>query len=61
LAKDEKIATAYQQVIDEYLEQNNIRQIPPTEEKGEAEWLLPHFPVIRPDRETTKVGIVFEA
>ena len=25
------------------------------------EWLLPHFPVIRPDRATTKVRIVFDA
>ena len=61
LAKDEKIATAYQQVIDEYLQKNYIRRVLPTEEKNEVEWLLPHFPVIRPDRATTKVRIVFDA
>ena len=61
LAKDEKIATAYQQVIDEYLQKNYIRRIPSTERRSEAEWLLPHFPVIRPDRATTKVRIVFDA
>ena len=61
LAKDEKIATAHQQVIDEYLQKNYIRPIPPTEEKSKSEWLLPHFPVIRPDRATTKVRIVFDA
>lgn len=33
LAKDEKIATAYQQVIDEYLQKNYIRRVLPTEEK----------------------------
>ena len=51
LAKDKKIATAYQQVI----------YVPSSEDKSEAEWLLPHFPVIRPDRATTKVSIVFDA
>ena len=61
LAKDEKIATAYQQVIDEYLQKNYIRRVLPTEEKNEVERLLPHFPVIRPDRATTKVRIVFDA
>ena len=61
LAKNEKIATAYQQVIDEYLQKNYIRRIPSTEKRSEAEWLLPHFPVIRPDRATTKVRIVFDA
>ena len=61
LAKDEKIATAYQQVIDEYLQKNYIRRVLPTEEKSEVEWLLPHFPVIRPDRATTKVKNVFDA
>ena len=60
LAKDEKIATAYQQVIFEYL-QTDIRHVLPTEEKNEVEWLLPHFPVIRADRATTKVRIVFDA
>ena len=61
LAKDEKIAAAYQQVIDEYLQKNYIRRVPSSEDKSEAEWLLPHFPVIRPDRATTKVRIVFDA
>ena len=37
LAKDEKIATAYQQVIDEYLQKNYIRRIPTTERRSEAE------------------------
>ena len=60
LAKDEKIATAYQQVIDEYLQKNYIRHVLPTEEKSEVEWLLPHFPVIRSDRATTKVRIMFD-
>ena len=61
LAKDEKIATAYQQVIDEYLQKNYIRRVPSNDRKSEAEWLSPHFPVIRPDRATTKVRIVFDA
>ena len=60
LAKDPEVAAAYQRVINEYLAKNYIRKVPPHEPKPECEWLLPHFPVVRPDKETTKVRIVFD-
>ena len=31
------------------------------EKKCEGEWLLPHFPVLRPERSTMKVRIVCDA
>ena len=37
-----------------------IRRVPKDEEKPQQEWLLPHFPVIRPERASTKVRIVFD-
>ena len=61
LLKDPELAAAYQGVINEYLEKGYIRQVPSDEPKPECEWLLPHFPVVRPDKSTTKVRIVFDA
>nr|XP_058942387.1 uncharacterized protein LOC131770692 [Pocillopora verrucosa] len=61
LQKDTQLANAYQGVIDDYLEKEYIRVVPTSEPRPESEWFLPHFPVVRPDRETTKVRIVFDA
>ena len=61
LVKDKKVAKAYQQVIDDYLKKNYILRFPSTEKRCEGEWLLPHFPVIRPEKSSTKVRIVFDA
>ena len=61
LNKIPEVKVAYQQVIDEYLQKGYIRCVPEDEPKPENEWLLPHFPVIRPERSTTKVRVVFDA
>ena len=55
-----KVAVAYQQVLTDYLDKQYIRQVPKEEAKPTQEWLLPHFPVIRPERTSTKVRIVFD-
>lgn len=61
LQKDTQLANAYQGVIDDYLKKEYIRVVPTSEPRPESKWFLPHFPVVRPDRETTKVRIVFDA
>ena len=33
----------------------------PEHEQSNSKWFLPHFPVIRPDKDTTKTRIVFDA
>ena len=38
-----------------------MRKVPPDEPKPNSEWLLPHILVVRPDKATTKVCIVFDA
>ena len=43
----------YQSVIDDHLKKEYIRVVPTSEPRL-------HFPVVRPDRETTKVQIVFD-
>ena len=54
LEKNPEIADSYQKVIKEYLEKNYIRRVPADEPTPLEEWLLPHFPVVRADRSTTK-------
>ena len=61
LKMDRNLAHAYQGVIDDYLKKEYIRVVPTSEPRPDSEWFLPHFPVVRPDRETTKVRIVFDA
>ena len=61
MEKNPEIADSYQKVIKEYLEKNYIRRVPADERTPLEEWLLPHFPVVRADRSTTKTKIVFYA
>lgn len=61
LLKNPEIAAPYSENITEYLEKGYIRKIDPTEEKPARRWCLPHFPVVRLDRATTKTRIVFDA
>ena len=51
LLKNPKIGKAY----------TDNRQVDPTEESPPNKWYLPHFPIVRPDRTTTKTLIVFDA
>ena len=37
-----------------------IREVPEDEPKPASEWFLPHFPVVRPEKATTKVRVVFD-
>ena len=37
-----------------------IREVPEDEPKPPSEWFLPHFPVVRPEKATTKVRVVFD-
>ena len=60
LMQDESLAQAYQSVIDDYIEKGYIREVPKVEPKPASEWFLPHFPVVRPEKSTTKVRIVFD-
>jgi hypothetical protein len=50
-------AEKYQEVINGYLEKGYARI---TSDPEDTKWLLPHFPVIREDKETTKVRVVFD-
>ena len=60
MKQDESLAQAYQSVIDDYKSKGYIRKVPEEEPKPSSEWFLPHFPVVRPEKATTKVRIVFD-
>ena len=59
MKKGPKVAADYNKIIEEYVDKNYVHKVVPL--KGEAQWLLPHFPVIKEERATTKVRIVFDA
>ena len=57
--KGTDIMNAYSHVFEEYQKKGYIKKIAKSE--SNAQWFLPHFPVIRPDKDTTKVRVVFDA
>ena len=42
------------------VEKGYVPKLEPNEGEDHSSWYLPHFPVIRENRETTKVRIVFD-
>uniref|UniRef100_A0A8W8P1X9 CCHC-type domain-containing protein n=1 Tax=Magallana gigas TaxID=29159 RepID=A0A8W8P1X9_MAGGI len=60
LMKNPEVRDSYSKTIEQYLEKGYIRKINQDEEKS-GKLFLPHFPVIRPDKSTTKTRIVFDA
>ena len=61
LLKNPEIGEVYTNNINQYLEKGYIRRLYRTEKSPLKKWYLPHFPVVRPDRTTTKTRIVFDA
>ena len=56
-----EVGETYSKCISRYLEKRYIRKIDPAESGPSKKWYLPHFPVVRPGRTTTKTRIVFDA
>ena len=60
LSKRPEVRRQYAEVIDAYLTKGYIRRLGDQEQR-QRQFLLPHFPVVRSDKETTKVRVVFDA
>ena len=60
LLRDGELARAYQGIIEDYLDKGYIHKVAQDESVPEIEWFLPHFPVVKPERSTTKVRVVFD-
>ncbi|CAM1295397.1 Uncharacterised protein r2_g452 [Pycnogonum litorale] len=58
LLRDPNRAKHYQQQMNANIEKGYIRKISSIDQDG---WYLPHFPVIREDRSTSKLRIVFDS
>ena len=61
LLKNPDVMKAYDEVIDNYLDKGYIRKVPVTEKQPESKWYLPHFAIVKPNKATTKIRIVFDA
>ena len=59
MQRSSEIAMEYQAAINRHLEKGYVRQVECPEKQG-AMWYLPHFAVVKQDRSTTKVRIVFD-
>ena len=55
-----QIKEQYNQVFDQYSKKNYIQKVSKQDLK-DTKWLLPHFPILRFDKETTKIRIVMDA
>ena len=55
------VGQEYNQIIASYLDKGYIHKIKETDKEPPIVWYLPHFPVCRPERMTTKTRIVFDA
>ena len=52
LVRSPAIATAYCAIINQYIDKGYIKKVG-DQNRNKSKWFLPHFPVIRPDKETT--------
>ena len=60
LLKQPDVAQRYSECIEKYVDKGYVRKIF-GDDASKSKWVLPHFPVVRMDRATTKVRIVFDA
>ena len=60
LKKDDRVAEDYKKTIQAYVEKGDLRKVPLDEQLPNNLWYLPHFPVVRMDKTTTKIRIVFD-
>jgi len=61
LFREPEIAEEYKGIIDKHLEKGYVTKVPLLEGQLAVRWYLPHFPIVKKDRSTTKVRIVFDA
>ena len=55
------VAEKYCQVMEANVAKGYVRKVEPGEVDVGASWYLPHFPVVREDKKTTKVRIVYDS
>ena len=58
--KDVFVKKQYEETIKSYVEKGYLRKLSPEERSSPSSWYLPHFPIVKLDKSTTKVRIVFD-
>ena len=61
LLKKPEVARRYKEAMNANVQKGYVRKLETNEAEDGPSWYLPHFPVIREDRETTKVRILFDS
>ena len=62
MAKRPDVAKEYARVLAAHQQKGYISEVPaPDRLSKSTQWFLPHFPVVRSDKSTTKVRVVFDA
>ena len=61
LQKSPELPKAYSNVLEMYQDKGYICKVLSKEEKPDQVWYLPHFPILRPDKSTTKGRVLFDA
>ena len=61
LAKQREITTAYQGVINSYKQKGYVTEVQIENQPAGQVWYLPHFPVVRLNKNTSQVRPVFNA
>ena len=60
LKKDPDVAASYNNTLETCVTKGYVKKVQPSE-IPKSKWYLPHFPIVKPDRQTTKTRIVFDA
>jgi len=61
LQNNPEVAMAYDESIRKHIQKGYVKRVEFFTEQPAVKWYLPHFPVIRMDRTTTKTRVVFDA
>ena len=59
LIKQPELGEKYCEIIEQYIKKRYLEYVDVKNDSNDC-WYLPHFPVVRPDKSTTKVRIVFD-
>ena len=59
-AKDGFVKNEYEETIKSYIQKGYLRKLTPEEMSSPSCWYLPHFPIVKLEKTTTKVRIVFD-
>ena len=60
LKKKEFVKEEYQKTIKTYVKKGYPRKVPESEQPTREVWYVPHFPIVKMSKSTTKVRIVFD-